>query len=138
MVRLTEALLLGGAAMLPDDGNELSPAFVLTVLAMGVQNAALSRTDLGNVGVTYVPGTLAKFGRMIAARLTGLREAGREARRLASLWLCFAIGEVGGGLGHAKLGFGALWLPVSVLFALVLWSAVSPKFIEEAQEGSMP
>ncbi len=136
VVLLVEAALLVGAALRPGGGDERSLAFVLVVLAMGVQNAALSRTDVAGVGVTYVTGTLAKVGRLLAARLTGSRDAGREALRLAALWLCFAGGGLVGGLGYGALGFATLWAPVLVLSALVMWSVVAPDFIEDAQDGA--
>lgn len=134
-VLLLETLLLVGAATLPGAGNEAAPGFALLVLAMGVQNAALNRTPAGNVGVTYVTGTLAKIGRLVAARLGGSREAGREAGGLARLWLCFALGGAVGAFAHARLGFGALWGPILVLALLVLWNTFAPGVLEERADA---
>lgn len=68
-VLLGEMLLLGTAWLLPHPATRTSPALLPLVLAMGMQNAALTHVGGASVGVTYVTGTLAYVRGQLAALL---------------------------------------------------------------------
>jgi len=138
VVMLLEVVLLTLAVLLPGQPQQVSVAFVLVVLAMGAQNAALNRTAAAGVGVTYVTGTLAKLGRELAARLLGQQKRARQLSFHAWLWLSFTAGGLTGGFSYAHFSFAALALPIAALLGLLLWSVIAPQHIESEQTGQAP
>ncbi|MFD1814842.1 YoaK family protein [Rhodococcus gannanensis] len=91
-------------------------------LAMGVENAALDRGSGSALGLTYVTGTLVKFGRAIADALGGGPRWGWVA--YGGLWLSLSSGVVAGALVHRALGLEGLWFAVAVAVALAVDGAV--------------
>jgi uncharacterized membrane protein YoaK (UPF0700 family) len=110
---IESALLLGFAlaasrAPIP---SQPSPRFYLLValpaLAMGVQNATLTRAGALSVRTTHVTGTLSQMADSLAAWIVGLHDLVRHGRRrerqrarrallLLALWLFYLGGAVAG------------------------------------------
>ena len=77
------ALILAVAATLNAFGHEIA-AVVLMVVAMGAENAAFESDGEVHIGLTYMTGTLVKFGQRIADAVVG-------GRRFA--WAPYQIGR---------------------------------------------
>lgn len=91
-----------------------TPAFVL---AMGALNGSMNRAGPVPVGLTYVTGTLVRFGQGLGRTLCG-RPDGWGWLWQAPMWLSLLAGAVAAILVRQQLGADALW-PLPVL-ALVL------------------
>src|ERR1700710_370498 len=118
------AMLLAAAALLGAAMPRLS-AFVLA-LAMGAENAVFERDGEVQIGLTYMTGTLVKFGQRVVGALLG-GERWTWAPYLL-LWLRL-VGGVAGAVLFARLGPGALWIGVVAATALGAYAAhekVSP------------
>ncbi|HEX4304107.1 MAG TPA: YoaK family protein [Rhizomicrobium sp.] len=100
------AVLLAAAALLGVAAPRLS-AFVLA-LAMGAENAVFERDGEVQIGLTYMTGTLVKFGqRAVGALLGGERWAWAP---YLLLWLGLVTGALAGAILFSRLGPGALWI----------------------------
>ncbi len=102
-------------------------AIVATGLAMGAENAVFERDGEIHIGLTYMTGTLVKFGQRIAYALLG-------GDRLAwlpyfSMWLGLVVGATTGALVYPRLGLTSLGLAAGG--AMVL--AVAARFIDPGQ-----
>lgn len=100
------AITLTGAASLNAFGTA-EGAVVLMAIAMGAENAVFERDGEVHIGLTYMTGTLVKFGQRVADAATG-------GARLAwapylFLWLGLVGGAVAGAATYAWLGLGGLW-----------------------------
>ncbi|MGH6890415.1 MAG: DUF1275 family protein [Rhizomicrobium sp.] len=118
---LLESLLLFAAmgAAWPK-GSLFLPAALLAA-ALGVQNASVHETAGMTIAITYVTGTLVRFGRRVAAALTG-RGAWREALPYLFLWLGLMAGAAGGAAvarTNAVLAIAAAGA-AALVFALLL------------------
>ncbi len=112
------AALLAAAAL---RGTAAAPM----VLAMGALNAAMHRAGNVAVSLTYVTGTLVKFGQGLGDFLIG--EASGWAWAAQALpWLGLVAGAVAAGAGYMRLGAGVVWLPVGMAGLLALWSLAIP------------
>jgi uncharacterized membrane protein YoaK (UPF0700 family) len=71
-----------------------------------------------HIGLTYMTGTLVKFGQHLTYALCG--GEGSAWRSYLLLWLGLAGGAVTGALAHPWLGLGGLWLAAlaAALFAV--------------------
>lgn len=100
-------LLLVLAALLP------TVAIPLIVLAMGALNSAISHVGGASVSLTYVTGTLVKFGQGLGEWLCG--KSGDWSWTLqAAMWLCLLSGAVAGTWLQARLGAPTVWpLPIA-------------------------
>ena len=95
------------------------------VLAMGALNAAMHRAGNVAVSLTYVTGTLVKFGQGLGDLLIG--EAGGWAWAAQALpWLGLVAGGVVAGAGYMRLGPAVVWLADGVAGLLALWSLAIP------------
>ena len=113
---LLVAGLLALAAALNQTGFATG-AIAAMVLAMGVENTVFERDGEVHIGLTYMTGTLVKFGqRLMGALLGGDRRAWRP---YLLLWLGLAGGALAGALDYPLLGMGNLWLAAvaALLFA---------------------
>jgi uncharacterized membrane protein YoaK (UPF0700 family) len=95
------------------------------VLAMGALNAAMHRTGNLNVSLTYVTGTLVKFGQGLGDFLVR-RSRGFDWLAQASPWAGLIAGGIGGALVQAEIGEMVDWLPVVLAGLLAIWSARLP------------
>jgi uncharacterized membrane protein YoaK (UPF0700 family) len=113
-----EAALLGFAAFAP------LPALAVGALmsfAMGAQNGILHAAGRTTTSLTYVTGSLVKFGEGLADALTGRGSASASWPYLA-LWTGMVAGGVTGAVAYGELGVLALVLPA--LAAALLSAAV--------------
>ncbi|MFC5066861.1 YoaK family protein [Flaviflagellibacter deserti] len=111
------ALLLGCGAML----DHLAPAYLAVgavVLAMGAENAVFQRDGEVSIGLTYMTGTLVKFGQ----RLTGAFLGGHRLAWLPYLllWIGLISGAAAGAAVYPIYGFAALWFGAGVAATLAV------------------
>lgn len=95
------------------------------VLAMGALNAAMHRAGNVSVSVTFVTGTLVRFGQGLGDLVTG-RTGGWIWVEQAVPWLGLVCGAVIAGAVYARIGSAVAWVPVGLAAALLLWSATIP------------
>ena len=108
-------LFLAAAATLNAFGQEMA-AVVLMVVAMGAENAAFESDGEVHIGLTYMTGTLVKFGQRIANTIVG---GSRFAwAPYLFLWLGLVLGAVAGATTYVRLGLGGLW--IAAAFAVML------------------
>ena len=115
---LLELTLAAGTATL-GEGMILAPLFMAS--AMGAANTVFQRDGEVSVGVTYMTGTLVKFGQHLAAALAG-------GPRLAwvpylLLWLALVAGAIAGAAMFPILGLAALWIAVAATALLLAGAA---------------
>ena len=95
----------------------------LMAFAMGAQNGILHAVGRTTTGLTYVTGSLVKFGEALADALTG---AGPASAPWPYLALCLGIvsGGVAGAVAYGQLGVAALTLPSVAAVLLAIAEAV--------------
>lgn len=150
-----QALLLGGFAWMVRDhvpgavetGVRLYTMTGLASAAMGLQNATITRISGGVVRTTHMTGVFTDLGFETVQFLYWLRDRNRSsppaparalvhsvrthptARRLALLFSVVASFALGGGLGtlaYAQLPEWAMFLPVLLLFWIVVHDVRTP------------
>ena len=110
------ALLLAAAALRPDW------EIAAIVLAMGALNAAISHVGPASVSLTYVTGTLVKFGQGLGKALSGT--GGGFAWLLQGpMWLSLLAGAASAAWVQPTLGDHAAW-PLPILAALLALAAL--------------
>lgn len=89
--------------------------------AMGSANTVFQRAGEVSIGVTYMTGTLVKFGQRLAgAMIGGPRWAWLP---YLVLWAALVGGAIGGALAYARLGTDGLWIAALVAIALAGYAA---------------
>ena len=116
------ALTLAGAATLNALGHEIA-AVILMVIAMGAENAAFESDGEVHIGLTYMTGTLVKFGQRVADTVVG-------GRRFAwapylFLWLGLVLGAVAGAATYLRFGLGGLWIAAAFALLLMIGAAIT-------------
>lgn len=91
-------------------------ATILMVIAMGAENAVFERDGEVHIGLTYMTGTLVKFGQRIADTVTGGKRYAWAPYLF--LWMGLVLGAVSGAAIYPHLGLGGLWIAVG--FTLLL------------------
>jgi uncharacterized membrane protein YoaK (UPF0700 family) len=81
---------------------------LLMAFAMGIANDVFQRAGEVSIGVTYMTGTLVKFGQALATALTGGAPFGWLPHLL--LWLGLVAGAIAGASLYPLLGLHALWI----------------------------
>jgi uncharacterized membrane protein YoaK (UPF0700 family) len=119
-----EASLLGSALLLPAPAGQFSAALFPTVLAMGLQNEVMTRAGGRRVSLTYVTGTLVRFGQELAEAITGCGE-GWAWSGDGRLWLAMVAGATGGAALFAWVGFAAFAIPAMAALILATASALA-------------
>ena len=109
--------LLALAAALADFGATPFAVAAMT-LAMGAENAVFTREGEVHIGLTYMTGTLVKFGQHLTVALTGGPRWGWRPYLL--LWLGLAAGAVMGALSYSQLELNDLWLAVLAAAAFTI------------------
>ena len=94
-----------------------SPVLALMAIAMGVENCALDRDGDVTLSLTYVTGTLVKFGRQIAGALRGRDRFGWVPYLL--LWCGFSIGAIVGAIAFDRFGLDGVWFASGGAFLLI-------------------
>ena len=117
------SVLLASAASLNMVGAT-SLAVAGTALAMGAENAVFEHNGEIKIGVTYMTGTLVKFGQRLSAAFLG-------GDRLAwapylFLWLGLVSGACAGAAIYPYLGLNGLWIAAGVAAAMALAVAGTP------------
>jgi uncharacterized membrane protein YoaK (UPF0700 family) len=119
-VLILVAFILTAAALLSALGITRA-AVILMVIAMGAENAVFERDGEVHIGLTYMTGTLVKFGQRLADTVLG-------GKRFAwapylFLWLGLVIGATAGGIAYPWLGLGGLWIAagLALVLSVVAW-----------------
>jgi uncharacterized membrane protein YoaK (UPF0700 family) len=111
------ATLLAAAALLGMLGIPQGAVIAMT-LAMGAENAVFAEAGEVRIGLTYMTGTLVKFGQRLAAALLGADHMAWAPYLL--LWLGLAAGAIAGALLYPRLGLNNLWLAAVVAAAFAV------------------
>lgn len=122
VVMIAVTLALGVAAIAVEFTDRHLPLMLLAV-AMGAENGVFNREGEPSIGVTYMTGSLVKFGEKIAQALIGAGPAFGWLPHLC-LWLGFAIGVVIGGHEQQHVGDTALWYATGAAAAITLLIAL--------------
>ena len=93
-------------------------ALGLMALAMGAENAIFEAEGEVQIGLTYMTGTLVKFGQRLGTALSGGNRWGWVS--YAMLWLGLVAGAVLGAAMFPLFGLLSLLLPAGLLGALAL------------------
>jgi uncharacterized membrane protein YoaK (UPF0700 family) len=109
-------VLLAAAGGLHRLGHTV-PAVALMAVAMGMENCTLDRDGDVTLSLTYVTGTLVKFGRRLAIALRGHDRLGWLPYLL--LWCGFSIGAIAGALVFGLFDLDALWFASGAAFLLI-------------------
>jgi len=125
------ATLLCAGALWPFD--DMLPALLAAIVAMGMLNAAVEEVNGLPVGLTYVTGALSRFGRGLGRWLLGERRNGWRVQLVP--WTGMFVGAVIGALLEHRMGLSALL--VSGALAAVL-GVVSLKIPRRWHLGYMP
>lgn len=107
---LALVFLLLLAAALTAELHRPFAAVLITAIAMGASNNAFARRNEVSIGVTYMTGTLVRFGQGLAAWLLGDR--GRVWFPYLLLWAGLAAGATLGAAAYRHWGLHALWIAV--------------------------
>jgi uncharacterized membrane protein YoaK (UPF0700 family) len=91
-------------------------AVPLLAIAMGAANNIFFREGEVSVGVTYMTGTLVKFGQRLAGKLLG--EPDHHWMPYLLLWAGLVGGAILGAFGYTIYGLHILWCAVVACFAL--------------------
>ena len=116
------ALILAGAATLNAFGHKMA-AVVLMVVAMGAENAAFESDGEVRIGLTYMTGTLVKFGQRIANTIVGGSRF--DWAPYLFLWLGLVLGAVAGAATYQRLGLGGLWIASGLAVFLTIGAAMT-------------
>ena len=101
------AVILMVAALASEMGLAIIAAPLMAV-AMGAANNVFVRDGEVAVGVTYMTGTLVKFGQRLAGHLMG--EADSDWMPYLLLWVGLAAGAIIGALSYHWVGLHATWI----------------------------
>lgn len=91
-------------------------AVSMMTIAMGAANNVFVQEGEVSIGVTYMTGTLVKFGQRLAGQLLG--EPDNQWRPYLRLWLGLLSGASLGAAAHAWQGQYAIWL--AAIFCMML------------------
>ena len=117
-VMMLVARLLFNAASSAATGST-EAAVVAMVLAMGAENAVFEHDGELHIGLTYMTGTLVKFGQRVAAAMMGGPRFAWASYGL--LWGGLVAGAVAGAASFSWLGLASLW-PAAIsagIFAII-------------------
>ena len=96
------------ASVLTTQNGEIRGSILLMTLAMGAANNVFQRDGEVSIGVTYMTGTLVKFGQKVSATIMG--GAPLEWLPYLTLWIGLVAGAILGGVIFPRLGLRALWI----------------------------
>ena len=98
----------------------------LLAAAMGAVNVSYTRGGEVSLGLTYMTGTLVKFGQHLGNSVISLFSGPRSAESLlswapyATLWLMITTGSLAGVFCYLQFGLHCLWLVVSGMLTWAL------------------
>ncbi len=126
---LVTFLLLVASALTMKNGDARAP-ILLMAGAMGAANNVFQRDGEVSIGVTYMTGTLVKFGQKFAATIMG--KARFEWLPYLLLWIALTNGAILGAVMFPVLGLRALWIATGFAgFLLACAYALGPLPIED-------
>jgi uncharacterized membrane protein YoaK (UPF0700 family) len=124
--------------------------------AMGVQTGTLTHLGPLTVYTTFVTGTLTKFSESFARTLFWIHDSRQSGRSLSEVvgqlssqgdalssalllgvWICYVAGAALGTVSKHHWELKAIYVPVSVLIALVILDRIRPLAAAEEQHQSM-
>lgn len=116
VLMLVAVLLFAAASSAAAGATEV--AIMAIVLAMGAENAVFEHDGELHIGLTYMTGTLVKFGQRVAAAIMGGPQFAWRSYGL--LWAGLVTGAVAGAAAFNWLGFASLWFAAAIagLFAM--------------------
>lgn len=116
VLMLVAILLLAAASSAAGGATEV--AVMAMALAMGAENAVFEHEGEMHIGLTYMTGTLVKFGQRLAASFVGGPRFAWVSYAL--LWAGLVVGAVAGAAAFALLGLASLWIAAAIagLFAM--------------------
>lgn len=124
------SVALTGAA-LASAFNQNNIAVILMLLAMGAANNAFVTEGEVSVGVTYMTGTLVKFGQRLAANLFKIKKT--SCFPYLGIWFGLVFGAIAGSISYSFLSLDCLWM--AAFFSAALFLAA---FMCSAVENTQP
>ncbi|MEZ4405090.1 MAG: YoaK family protein [Polyangiales bacterium] len=119
VIAMVSATLALAAAL--GAGDDLRLVAVTMAFAMGLENTVFERDGEVSISLTYMTGTLVRFGQRLAGAILG---GDRVAwRPYLLLWTGLVAGASAGATAHQRLGLGAVWIAAAVAGALALVAA---------------
>jgi uncharacterized membrane protein YoaK (UPF0700 family) len=94
--------------------NFMTATVVCMVVAMGAENNIFVKDGQVSIGVTYMTGTLVKFGQKFADALLG--KPIKDSLPFLCLWMALIAGAILGSFCYVAIGLASLW--VAVVFAI--------------------
>jgi len=113
VVLATVTVLLVMAALFASLLADGRAAMAFATMAMGATNALFERDGEVAVGLTYMTGTLVKFGQRLVASLLRYGERGAWRPHLVH-WLALVLGAVAGAIAYRVVDSKALWVAAAV------------------------
>jgi len=110
-------LILMLAALFHLAGSDRLALFLLSA-AMGAENGTFQRDGEVTIGLTYMTGTLVRFGQRAALALTGGARWAWLPHLL--LWIGFVAGVLAGTCAYRTTGLDALWIATAASAGLTL------------------
>ena len=117
MLILVAILLFNAASSALAGATEV--AVIAMVLAMGAENAVFEHGGELHIGLTYMTGTLVKFGQRVATAIMGGPRFAWASYGL--LWAGLVAGAIAGAASYSWLGLASLW-PAAIaagIFAII-------------------
>lgn len=102
-----------GIAVLLSSVGQVHAALAMMALAMGAENAIFEAEGEVQIGLTYMTGTLVKFGQRLGTAMSGGDPWGWVP--YAMLWLGLVAGAIAGAAMFPHFGLMSLWLPAALL-----------------------
>ena len=117
VLTLVAILLFNAASSAAVGATEV--AVMTMVLAMGAENAVFEHDGELHIGLTYMTGTLVKFGQRVAAVIMGGPRFAWASYGL--LWAGLVAGAVAGAASFSWFGLASLWLAAAIagIFAII-------------------
>ncbi|ABE75202.1 YoaK family protein [Psychrobacter cryohalolentis] len=103
-------------------------------MACGLQNAMVATYSGAVIRTTHLTGLTSDMGAAIGNWLAGRRISKPTLGFQAIIWYCFCAGSAVGAFLYARVGYGALFLPITiVLSAAFVYNYVSDNLPEKRQ-----
>jgi len=92
------------------------------VIAMGAENNIFVKGGQVSIGVTYMTGTLVKFGQKLTDVLLG--KPLKDCLPFLYLWLALIAGAILGSFSYAAIGLASLWLAAAFSTVTLILSSL--------------
>ena len=108
-------------------------ALILITIAMGAENGVYNRDGEVTIGLTYMTGTLVRFGQLLTGALMG-QETRWAWLPYLLLWLAFLSGVGTGALMHDRYGAETLWFAAGAAAVLTVLVALLTGRLDNPQK----